>query len=789
MGWHYKFVLTLISLVLFVKNCAPRVVENENKDAFVPKAQYTNYHDLKDLFDDLQRTYPDLARVYAIGKSVEGRDLLVLQITENVHEEHELRPSFKYVANMHGDESVGRQLVIYLAQYLLMNYGKDDRVTKLVNITDIHLMPSLNPDGFEKSNVGCESKEKFVGRNNVKGVDLNRDFPDQFGRDSRTESGTYKSHEPETMSLMKWIMKNQFVLSGNLHGGALVASYPYDDSSTGKECCVESLSPDDAVFKHLAHTYASRHASMRLGNACPPDNFTGGVTNGADWYAVQGGMQDYNYVRAGCFEVTLELSCCKYPPADELPSYWRDNKEPMLKYIEQTHLGVKGYVLNENGEPIEGAYVRVAGINHLQQTNKHGVYWRLLMPGEYSLYANAYGYPARSVKITVPELQFGEAPVVNVSLVPRDQVEHDRKTRHDIDGISAGDFVHHNYEAMEQFLKNLTQEYKDITKLSSIGKSVEGRELYVLEVTKDPGSHLPGKPEFKYVANMHGNEVLGRELLLLLAKYLCQQYKYGDKRIQGLLNTTRIHLMPSMNPDGYERSRVGDYSSARGRANAHNIDLNRNFPDQFGPTKDNQTPEPETLAVMNWSLATPFVLSANLHGGALVANFPYDGNPEMDSGHAYLTPDNPVFVHLAHVYADAHLKMHLGQSCKSLPDEKFANGITNGAEWYVLAGGMQDWNYLHTNDMELTLELGCHKFPPSDDLPTYWEDNREALIEFIEQVHRGVRGFVHSHIGHALANATIAVSGNPRAVRTAALGDYWRLLRPGSYNVTASKYG
>eukprot|EP01094_Clydonella_sp_ATCC50884_P016734 TRINITY_DN2799_c0_g1_i1.p1 TRINITY_DN2799_c0_g1~~TRINITY_DN2799_c0_g1_i1.p1 ORF type:complete len:473 (+),score=115.28 TRINITY_DN2799_c0_g1_i1:26-1444(+) len=371
----------------------------------------------------------------------------------------------------------------------------------------------------------------------------------------------------------------------------------------------------------------------------------------------------------------------------------------------------------------------------------------------------------RHLYVSGEVLSFLEAEQRDAVEVTPPSVLHKRDV-HDADPF---DFTHyHHYESLTLFLQRVVEQFPDITRLFSIGQSVEGRELWVLEISDNPGQVEEDEPEFKYVGNMHGDEVIGREMLLRLIHVLLHgYYEVGDADIQYLVENTRIFIMPSMNPDGFERHQ---------RENANNYDLNRDFPDRITGHRGSYF-QPEVEAMMAWSEDRHFIISANLHGGSIVANYPWDGNESHRSGQYSACPDDDVFKQLALAYANGNPTMKRSR--------EFPGGITNGAMWYTLYGGMQDWNYLHTSDFELTIEMSNIKWPPANQLNSFWLDNDDSLMELIHQVHMGVRGRVTDSRGEAVPDAFIDVEGIDHPVRTDSIGWFYRPLVSGTYNLSA----
>ncbi|KAB7501996.1 Carboxypeptidase M, partial [Armadillidium nasatum] len=166
--------------------------------------------------------------------------------------------------------------------------------------------------------------------------------------------------------------------------------------------------------------YSFNHKRMHLGLQCKrgAPSFKNGTTNGAAWYPLTGGMQDYNYVWQGCMDITIEISCCKYPPSEELPKFWQENKKALLRYMGEVHRGILGFVRDNLGRPLGGVSLKISGRDVGFQSTKHGEFWRILLPGEYTIEAFLENYHPVEHDFIVNE----ETPtVLNITLYPLKQ--------------------------------------------------------------------------------------------------------------------------------------------------------------------------------------------------------------------------------------------------------------------------------------------------------------------------------------------------------------------------------
>jgi len=284
-------------------------------------------------------------------------------------------------------------MCLFLIDLLLSSYGSDPELTGLVNEIDIWIMPLMNPDGFEAGT-----------RYNANGVDLNRNFPEGSDGHANHTNG----RQPETAAIMNWTAAQSFTLSANFHAGALVVNYPFDDDNKGS---TYSPTPDEDLFVYISEQY-SMHNSPMWNNPA----FYHGITNGADWYSISGGMQDWHYRYMGDNEVTIELSNNKTPAYNLIGQYWNDNRESMIAYMKTCLLGVRGIVSDAiSGAPV-AATITVVGRDHpIYSDPDVGDYHRMLLPGTYDLHFEAEGYQPVTIEDVV--VSAGPATRLDVAMV------------------------------------------------------------------------------------------------------------------------------------------------------------------------------------------------------------------------------------------------------------------------------------------------------------------------------------------------------------------------------------
>ena len=342
--------------------------------------------------------------------------------------------------------------------------------------------------------------------------------------------------------------------------------------------------------------------------------------------------------------------------------------------------------------------------------------------------------------------------------------KHELKTKDFYEG-------YHDYAALTSELKRLVELYPKLITLKTAGQSVQGRELWYVIVTEgvDP---LRAKPKFIYHANMHGDEVVGRELMIYLLRHLTQQYG-RDPIVTQILKNAQVYVMPSMNPDGFE---------LRTRENAHGRDLNRNFPDRFDSPSDTPSGrEIEVQRMMQLAKENHFVFGMNWHGGEICFNLPWGNISNHDEKNKH--GDDSFFAPIGREYTSFNSTMYQNDH------DNFDHGLTYGYEWYPVNGGINDWYNFYRRSLHAVVELSFTKWPQASTLNTYWDSNRDAMITYLWRGMRGVHLELKDTLGNLIATPTITVAALPKRPLTFDGGTLHRLTGDGRQTVTISAPG
>jgi hypothetical protein len=332
-----------------------------------------------------------------------------------------------------------------------------------------------------------------------------------------------------------------------------------------------------------------------------------------------------------------------------------------------------------------------------------------------------------------------------------------------------------SYHQYDSIINYFSVTYPLLCNIDTIGTSINGRYIFAIKIS-DNADIDEDEPEVFYSSTMHGDETGGFVLMLRLADYLLKSYN-SDNYVQELIDNLEIWINPLANPDGTYNP--GDVISSPVRFNANGYDLNRNFPD---PETPNTIKQKETLDMIQFMRMHRFVLSANFHSGSEVVNYPWDR--WFTKYHA----DDSWFEGISRAYADT---VHVYSGPAYMAD--FDNGITRGAEWYVIYGGRQDFVTYELQGREVTIELDMTKLTPPSQLELLWQNNYRSMLGYLGNALYGVHGRVSDTNTGTKVAARVFINGHDKdsshVYSDTITGSFTRFLSPGTWNLTFTAEG
>jgi hypothetical protein len=193
------------------------------------KLEFNRWHDVAELQADLrslEKAYPKFLKHISLGKSYEGREIAAMIVNNPDTGPDTAKPAMYIEANIHGNEIQGGEICLYTIWYLMENYGKIDKITRLVNERAFYIVPTVNPDGrdYFMHGTGQGARSGHVPVDDDNDYQFDEDGPEDLNGNGVIEqmrkyvpgSGNFRksSADPRRLEMVKPGEKGDYVLLG-----------------------------------------------------------------------------------------------------------------------------------------------------------------------------------------------------------------------------------------------------------------------------------------------------------------------------------------------------------------------------------------------------------------------------------------------------------------------------------------------------------------------------------------------------------------------------------------------
>lgn len=461
-------------------------------------------------------------------------------------------------------------------------------------------------------------------------------------------------------------------------------------------------------------------------------------------------------------QISISLSSCKYPPADSIPIIWRENLQPLMKLVQSLTSGIRATVTDEQGMPLREATVKVGEKNYKVSTNM-AYFKMILVSGNYTLTVSCEGYSTRTLKVHVKQESITD---INVKMIRKNAVQNDDSKK----------IVPENLNVINRALSDLSVKYPQQTTLHIIGKSAEGSEIMCLEIGFDNDQKRIGRPAVIFLAGTLRSESVTSEVLLHFASFLLNitnsldNYKQTNRIFKNYLDNFSIYVVPDFTLDS-DKNRTCSPPLKGLQFSIHD-------------KLDN-----EATMMTNWLKNINAVLAVNLNSGSRHVEIPFGNNYYRKTrNEIYKSADEDLLQHLAHVYVNERAdKLSASSKCEqnlNINDNSVIHaGVGIGGK---RGNSLMDYAYFNTSTLMMDVYVTCCT---TDDSFVVWQENKDSLLACIEEISKGVKGYITDENDEPVENVILSYDNSPHLIKNGRAGSYFILLRPGNHNITAMTSG